>query len=412
MIAINKFSLDNGLKVVHVENKNVSMVIVNTLYNVGSKDEKREKTGFAHLFEHLMFGGTPNVPNYDEPVQKAGGENNAWTSNDYTNYYVALPANNAEVGFWLESDRMRGLSFTQKSLDVQRHVVCEEFKQRCLNQPYGDLYHLIRKMCFEPSHSYSWPTIGLALEHIEQATLEDVKSFFYTHYAPNNAILCVVGNISLEETKRLTQKWYGSIPVREIAPRIIPNVPVQTKPQFMEVERDVPATMIFKTYHTAKRMASDFFVSDLVSDVLGNGASSRLKQRLVKDRRIFTDASASVSGDIEAGLFHINGTFTEQTTFEQANHAFDDTIEELKTQLIPEYELEKLKNKYEANQLACNMVVLDLASDLAYYELLGDANMINTEIENYRSVTSEEVRSYAQRTFTEENCSTLYYKKK
>lgn len=412
MIAINKFTLENGLRVIHVENKNVSMVVVNTLYNVGSKDEKREKTGFAHLFEHLMFGGTPEVPNYDDPVQLAGGENNAWTSNDYTNYYVALPANNAEVGFWLESDRMRGLSFTQKSLDVQRHVVCEEFKQRCLNQPYGDLYHLIRKMCFDPQHSYSWPTIGLELSHIEQATIEEVKDFFYSHYAPNNAILSVVGNISLEETKRLAQKWYGDIPMRQIAPRVIPEVPIQTKPVFVEVEREVPATMIFKIYHTCGRLDKDYFVSDMVSDVLANGASSRLKQSLVKEKHIFTDVNAYISGDIETGLFYFTGTFTEQTTFEQADHAFDEAIEELKEKLMDDYECEKLKNKYEANQKANNMVVLDLASDIAYYELLGDANLINTEIETYRSVTPEAVRNFARKTFVEENCSTLYYKKK
>lgn len=411
MFRLNKFTLDNGLRIVHYEDKNAPMVIVNTLYNVGSKDESIDKTGFAHLFEHLMFGGTPNVPSFDDPIQKAGGENNAWTSCDLTNYYVVLPANNAEIAFWLESDRMNGLSFSQKSLDVQRHVVCEEFKQRCLNQPYGNLQHYIKKLCFG-THPYGWPTIGLDLSHIEQASLEEVKSFFYSHYAPNNAIITVVGNISLEETKRLVHKWYNSIPRREIKQRYMPEIPKQTTEQFLEVEENVPTTCIFKMYHTGSRFDKDYWTSDFVSDVLANGSSSRIYQKLVKEKKVFTSASAYISGDIEAGLFYLTGHFCDTTTRSLAEEAFEEMLYELKNELVSDYETQKLRNKYESRQFTDSMVLMDLASDLAYYELLGDANMINHLVDNYCQVTPDMAREFAINTFTKENCSTLLYKAK
>lgn len=409
-MAINKFVLENGLRVVHQEDTTSPMVVINTLYDVGSKDEHPDHTGFAHLFEHLMFGGSVNIPSYDEPVQNAGGEDNAWTCNDFTNYYVMIPAANVEVALWLESDRMLSLAFSQKSLDVQRNVVCEEFKQRNLNQPYGDVSHLVRSMTFQ-KHPYAWPTIGKELSHIENATLEEVKDFFFSHYAPNNAILSVAGNISFEETKRLVEKWYGDIPRRDVKPRQIPAEPRQTEPRRLEVERKVPANMIYKVYHICGRLESDYFVSDIMSDVLSNGKSSRLYQKLVMDRPLFTEVNAYISGDIETGLFYVVGLLAENTTFEEAEAALKEELQLLCDELVPEAELNKWKNKFEATQLMENMTLLKRANNLAYYELLGDANLMYQEVEAYRKVTSADLRRYAKQVFVEENCSTLIYRR-
>lgn len=410
-MSINKFVLDNGLKVVHQMDVTSPMVIINTLYDVGSKDEHPDHTGFAHLFEHLMFGGSVNIPSFDDPIQNAGGEDNAWTCNDFTNYYVMVPACNVEVGFWLESDRMLSLNFNQKSLDVQRNVVCEEFKQRNLNQPYGDVSHLVRSMAFK-KHPYSWPTIGKELSHIENATLDEVKSFFFSHYAPNNAILSVVGNISFEETKSLVEKWYGDIPRRDISIRNIPAEPVQTEARRLEVERNVPANMIYKVFHICGRLESDYYTSDMISDVLSNGNSSRLYRKLVKENTLFTEANAYISGDIETGLFYVVGLLADGVSFEQAEQALDAELKLLCDELVPDAELEKLKNKYESAQLMDNMTLLKRANNLAYYELLGDADLMYRDVDNYRRVTSTEIRDYARKVFVPENSSTLIYRKK
>ena len=408
---INKFTLPNGLRVIHHENPESSLVVVNTLYDVGAKDEDPQHTGFAHLFEHLMFGGSVNVPSFDEPIQNAGGENNAWTSVDYTNYYVVLPANNAEIAFWLESDRMLSLDFNPKSLDVQRHVVCEEFKQRCLNQPYGDLYHLLRPMLFK-KHSYQWPTIGKELSHIEEATLEQVKDFFFSHYAPNNAILSVVGNISLDRCKELVEKWYSEIPSRKIKERNLPEEPKQEELRFIEVERNVPTNLIYLVYHAPKRLSPDFYLSDIISDILANGNSARLYQRLVKRDKLFVDVNAYVSGEIEEGLFYLTGYLADGVDFEEAKNALWNELEILKQERVEEKELEKLKNKFESTYLLNNMELMNLASNLAYYELLGDVNLFNEEVTKYRSLSAEQIQTFAQKLFTKENCSVLYYKKK
>lgn len=410
-MAINKFVLKNGLRVVHQEESASPMVVINTLYDVGAKDEDPDHTGFAHLFEHLMFGGSINIPSYDEPIQNAGGEDNAWTCEDFTNYYVMIPASNVEVALWLESDRMLSLNFSQKSLDVQRNVVCEEFKQRNLNQPYGDVSHLVRSMVFK-RHPYAWPTIGKELSHIENATLDEVKQFFFSHYAPNNAILSVVGNISFEETKRLVEKWYGDIPRRDVRLRQLPEEPKQTEPRRMEVERNVPASMIYKVYHVCGRLEKDYFVSDIISDVLSNGKSSRLYQKLVKERPLFTEVNAYISGDIETGMFYVVGLLAEGTSFEEAEAALEAELKLLCDELVPVSELDKWKNKYEATQVLENMTLLKRANNLAYYELLGDANLMYEEVENYRKVTPQDLQRYAREVFVPENCSTLIYKAK
>lgn len=403
--------LKNGLRVVHQEESASPMVVINTLYDVGAKDEDPDHTGFAHLFEHLMFGGSINIPSYDEPIQNAGGEDNAWTCEDFTNYYVMIPASNVEVALWLESDRMLSLNFSQKSLDVQRNVVCEEFKQRNLNQPYGDVSHLVRSMVFK-RHPYAWPTIGKELSHIENATLDEVKQFFFSHYAPNNAILSVVGNISFEETKRLVEKWYGDIPRRDVRLRQLPEEPKQTEPRRMEVERNVPASMIYKVYHVCGRLEKDYFVSDIISDVLSNGKSSRLYQKLVKEHPLFTEVNAYISGDIETGMFYVVGLLAEGTSFEEAEAALEAELKLLCDELVPVSELDKWKNKYEATQVLENMTLLKRANNLAYYELLGDANLMYEEVENYRKVTPQDLQRYAREVFVPENCSTLIYKAK
>jgi predicted Zn-dependent peptidase len=411
MIKTEKFQLNNGLRVVHHLDASSPMVIINILYNVGSKDENPNQTGLAHLVEHLMFGGSIHIPSYDQPVQQSGGENNAWTNNDITNYYVILPYQNAEIGFWLESDRMLSLDFNQKSLDAQKQVVMEEFKQRNLNQPYGDANHLIRAMAYKV-HPYQWATIGKELSHIESVTLDDVKAFFFSHYAPGNAILSVAGNITLEETKRLTGKWFGGIPKQDIKKRNLPQEPLQTEPRLTEVERNVPVNAIYKAYRMSDRRDADYHVFDAISDLLANGNSARLYQQLVRKEKLFTEVNAYISGDMDAGLFHLTGKLTENVSFGDADKGLEQELDRLKTGIIEESELEKIKNKYESAQLFGEMNLLNKAMNMAYFELLSQAEDMNLEIARYRAVTSGQIRRKARETFVKENGVTLYYRAK
>lgn len=409
MIRINRYCLSNGLRLIHHQDKETQMVALNLLYDVGSKDENPDCTGFAHLFEHLMFGGSVNIPDFDTPLQKAGGENNAWTSNDITNYYSVVPRQNVETAFWLESDRMLGLDFSEKSLSVQKQVVIEEFKQRNLNQPYGDIPLLIRPLAYKV-HPYRWPTIGKRVEHIEQVKLEDVKSFFYKHYAPNNAILAVTGNISFEEAVDLTEKWFGTIERRDIESRNLPAEPIQKSARFQEVSRPVPLDSITKVYHMCRRMDEEYHCFDLLSDILSNGRSSRLFQRLVMDRKLFADIDASITGDIDAGLFMIKGKVNKGISLEEADRAIVEELRRLGENEVSAYELQKVVNKFESNDLFSNINYLNKATNLAYYELLDKAENIDSEIEKYKGVTSRTLKEVAERAFVEENSSTLYYR--
>ena len=409
MIRINRYCLSNGLRLIHHQDKETQMVALNLLYDVGSKDENPDCTGFAHLFEHLMFGGSVNIPDFDTPLQKAGGENNAWTSNDITNYYSVVPRQNVETAFWLGSDRMFGLDFSEKSLSVQKQVVIEEFKQRNLNQPYGDIPLLIRPLAYKV-HPYRWPTIGKRVEHIEQVKLEDVKSFFYKHYAPNNAILAVTGNISFEEAVELTEKWFGTIERRDIEPRNLPAEPVQKSARFQEVSRSVPLDSITKVYHMCRRMDKEYHCFDLLSDILSNGRSSRLFQRLVMDRKLFADIDASITGDIDAGLFMIKGKVNKGISLEEADRAIVEELRRLGENEVSAYELQKVVNKFESNDLFSNINYLNKATNLAYYELLDKAENIDSEIEKYKGITSRMLKEVAERAFVEENSSTLYYR--
>lgn len=407
---INKLTLPNGLRLVHNEDTSTQMVALNIVYDVGARDEHPDHTGFAHLFEHLMFGGSVHIPDYDAPLQMAGGENNAWTNNDITNYYLTIPRSNVETAFWLESDRMLELAFSEQSLEVQRGVVMEEFKQRNLNQPYGDVSHLLRPLAYRV-HPYRWPTIGKDLSHIANATLDEVKAFFYRYYAPNNAVLAVTGNISWEETVRLAEKWFAPIPRREVPLRQLPQEPVQTTERRLTVERNVPLDALFMAYHMCGRADADYYAFDILSDILSNGRSSRLARRLVQDQKLFSSLDAYISGTRDAGLLHISGKPSPGVTLEQAEAAVRKELEELKHSLIGEQELEKVKNKFESTQIFGNINYLNVATNLAWFELTGQAEDIDREVSRYRAVTAEQLQRVAQQTFLPENCVVLYYKK-
>ena len=409
MIQVNRYTLANGLRIVHNEDDSTQMVALNLLYDVGARDEDPSHTGFAHLFEHLMFGGSLHIPDYDTPVQNAGGENNAWTNNDITNYYITLPHQNVETGFWLESDRMFSLDFSPKSLEVQRQVVIEEFKQRNLNQPYGDASHLLRELAYE-SHPYRWPTIGKEIAHIAQATLEEVKDFFYRFYAPNNAILAVTGHISFEETIRLAEKWFGPIPARNISPRQLPAEKPQTAVRRKTVERKVPVDAIYMAFHISNRMHPDYYVYDMITDILSNGRSSRFIQSLVQEQKLFTSIDAYISGSLDEGLLHVTGKPVEGVSLEQAEEAIWKELEKMKTVPVSEQELEKVKNRYESEQIFNNINYLNVATNLAFFELTGKAEDINEEVGKYRAVTAEQIQATSARCFVPENCSILYYK--
>ena len=409
MIQVNHYTLPNGLRIVHNEDNSTQMVALNLLYDVGARDEDPEHTGFAHLFEHLMFGGSVNIPDYDTPVQNAGGENNAWTNNDITNYYITLPYQNVETGFWLESDRMLSLDFSPQSLEVQRQVVIEEFKQRNLNQPYGDASHLLREMAYQ-THPYRWPTIGKEISHIANATLDEVKSFFYRFYAPNNANLADTGHISFDETVRLAEKWFGPIPAREIPKRQLPAESPQTAIRRRSVERRVPVDALYMAFHMCNRYHREYHVFDIITDLLSNGRSSRVIQTLVQEKKLFTSIDAYISGSLDEGLLHITGKPASGITLEQAEEAVWQELDKLKTVPVTEDELEKVKNRYESEQIFNNINYLNVATNLAFFELLGRAEDINLEVGKYRSVTVGQIQDTARRTFVPENCNILYYK--
>lgn len=408
MIHYNKFTLKNGLKVIVHEDFSTPMVAMNILYDVGAKDESPHQTGFAHLFEHLMFGGSINIPEYDEPLQNAGGENNAYTTNDITNYYIQLPAKNAEIAFWLESDRMLSLAFGEKSLDVQRKVVCEEFKEHYINKPYGDAWKYLRELVYT-QHPYQWMTIGKELSHIENAQLQDVKNFFFKHYRPQNAILCVAGNITTEKVKELSEKWFEPIEAGEKYNRNIADEPEQTSARKLVLEKEVPVSVIYKAYPMAARREKNYYVADLISDVLSGGNSARLHQRLVKEQKLFSQIDCYHTGSVEKGLLVIEGKISEGITAEQADAAIEKELDLLKSEKIAETELEKVKTKIESMLAFEDLSLLNRANNLAFYELLGDASQMNTEFENYNQVTVDDIFEQANEILNPNKCSTMYY---
>jgi zinc protease len=409
MIKFEKFVLDNGLRVIVHEDKSTPMAVLDVMYDVGARDEDPQQTGFAHLFEHLMFGGSINIPSYDEPLQMAGGENNAYTTNDLTNYYLQLPAENLETAFWLESDRMLSLAFDENSLEVQRKVVVEEFKEHYINKPYGDVWHKMRALAYKV-HPYKWMTIGKELSHVENAKLQDVKNFFFKHYTPANAILTVAGNVSSEKVKQLAGKWFGDIPAGEKYKRNLPQEPKQIAPAFLEVTANVPLDALYKCWHISSRLDKKYYTTDLISEILGGGASSRLFQSLVKEQQLFSNIQCSHFGSIDAGLLFIDGKLIKGITREQAEKAIATELEKMKDQLVNASELQKVKNKTESMMAFEDLSLMNRANSLATYELLGDADLMNKELGMYQAVTEEDIQNECRNIFTEDNCSTLFYR--
>lgn len=408
MVNFNRFTLANGLKVLVHEDPTTPMAVLNILYDVGARDEEEGRTGFAHLFEHLMFGGSVNIPSYDEPLQRVGGENNAFTSNDITNYYITLPADNIATAFWLESDRMLSLAFSEKSLETQRNVVCEEFKQRYLNQPYGDVWLKLRPLAYE-KHPYRWATIGQDLTQIENAKMPDVKAFFKKHYTPQNAILVVGGNVKTAEVKAMAEKWFEPIPAGDKYERDLPREPEQTEARTLTIEASVPLNAIYIAFKMPERLHPDYQAFDLMSDILSQGQSSRLYTRLLKEQQLFSDVHAYITSSLDEGLFIVEGKLVEGVSIEDAEKAIWQELETMATSLVTEEELTKVKNKSESIMVFSEMSLLDKAMNLAYYELLGDADLLNVEINKYLSIDAEQIKRVAQETFKKEKSSTLYY---
>jgi zinc protease len=408
MVKFSRFTLDNGLRVIVHEDNTTPMAVLNILYDVGARDENPDQTGFAHLFEHLMFGGSVNVPDYDQPLQRVGGENNAFTSNDITNYYITLPSANIETAFWLESDRMLSLAFSEKSLEVQRNVVIEEFKQRYLNQPYGDVWLHLRPLVYK-KHPYQWATIGKEIKHIEDAKIEDVKAFFKKHYNPQNAIMVVGGDVKTEEVKKLAEKWFGPIPAGEKYHRNLPQEPEQHEERRETLTAQVPLNDVYIAFQMGSRLDEQYYVCELMSDILSRGNSSRLHRRLVKDKQLFSEVHAHMSGSLDKGVFVFEGKPSEGVSIEMAEAAIWEELEEMKTGEVPLAELTKVKNKTESTMIFSEMSLLDKAMNLASFELLGDADLMNQETEKYLAVTPEQIKQQANKIFRKDNSSTLIY---
>lgn len=414
---IHRHTLANGLRIVHHEDTTTQMVAVNLLYNVGARNEDAEHTGYAHLLEHLMFEGSVNIPNYDIHVQLAGGENNAWTNNDLTNYYITIPKSNVETAFWLESDRMLGLALTEQSVKVQKEVVIEEFKQQHLNRPYGDVQHLIRALAYKV-HPYRWPTIGITPQHIEQATRDTIMQFYHRYYTPGNAILSVVGNISFDEVVQMAEKWFGTIENKAMPSSISRYIhtplmePEQKRMRRKTVYRHVPSDMLIMAFHMSDRYQQEYHVCDLITDILSAGQSSRLIQRLINTRKLFTSLDAYIQGSLDAGLLYIMGRLSDGVTFEEAEQAVWHELDTLKRVAVPDEELNKVRNRSESERTFNNISYLNRAINLAQLELIGQDPTLEDELTRYCSVTAEDIKHTSRKIFTKKNCSVLYYKKR
>lgn len=402
--------MNNGLRVVVGRDHSSKLAAVNMLYCVGARNEDPEQTGFAHLFEHLMFKGTEQVPSFDSVVQGASGENNAFTNNDYTDFYITLPKVNIELALAVEADRMRGLRLTDEVLQMEKRVVIEEYKQRYLNQPYGDLMMLVRDMCYK-AHPYRWATIGRSPQHIESATMEQVREFYDRFYRPSNCILSVSADIEEEEMFDLCEEYFGGIEVTPEPERVtLPVEPEQSAARRVEVERDVPATYVVIAFHVGGRRSAEFFVADLVSDLLAGGDSGRLYQHLVKQRGLFSSVNAYITGDVDPGLFLFTAQLLPEVTEAEAEAAIWEEIEALKSEQADSYELEKVKNKFEANTLFGEINVMNKAMNMGFYKMIGDLPLINREVDIYRSLGDEQIRDFAKKTFTRERSNTLIYR--
>lgn len=408
MINIEKHKLNNGLTILLCRNSCSNMAVVNTLYKVGSRNENFEHTGLAHLLEHLMFSGSKNAPKFDTIVEEASGINNAWTSEDITNYYEILPSNNIETALFLEADRMRGLSLSEKSVEIQRSVVCEEFKQRYLNAPYGDLWHVFKQLSYK-LHPYRWPAIGKALEDIENVDSDIIKDFYNTYYHPNNAIISVVGNVDADNLFKLAEKWFGDLPESKICYKDIPAEPQRLEPRFSLVERNVPNNILMKGYAMCNHLSKDYAVCDLISDILSNGRSSRLFRSIFAKGNLVSSIDASISGTFDAGQLIIKAQLLPGVSYADVENAIDQELDKLINTEIGEVELEKNKNRFESNWLLSNISNEECAANLAYFEMLGDAHWINNEVNQYRDISTSRVQEVAAQLFSPNNCVTLHY---
>ena len=408
MINYKRFLLENGLRVLVHEDKSTPLIAMNILYDVGSRDENPSMTGFAHLFEHLMFGGSVNAPDFDTPLQLVGGENNAFTNNDITNYYLTIPSENIETGFWLESDRMLELDFSQKNLDNQKNVVIEEFNQRYLNQPYGDAILKLRPLAYKV-HPYRWPTIGMDMAHIKNTDLEQVKRFFFSHYAPNNAILALTGNIEYDLAFKLSQKWFGTIERRVIPVRNLPSEPEQTQERILSIERDVPSTALYKVWHIGPRKSKDFYTLDLITDLLAGGESGRLHTKLVREKKLFSEINAYLTADIDPGLIIVQGKLMKGVDIQLAEKSVNEVINGLLSRNDIKDEMEKVKNKFESSTVFSNTSILNKAANLSMFELLGNPGLINNEVDAYRNITYDMITECVKRYFIPTNCCTIKY---
>ena len=405
-LSYETFTLSNGLKVVVHEDKSLPKVVVNILYRVGSKDEEESLTGFAHLFEHLMFEGSKHIPHYDKELQRVGGDNNAFTSADITNYYLSMPSNQLETAFWLESDRMLALDISQEKLAIQQSVVIEEYKQRYLNQPYGDAYLHLLPLHFE-KHPYRWATIGKSIEHVAQASLKDVEQFFYGFYAPNNAVMVVAGDVRRAEVERLAEKWFGNIPERPLKKNSLPAEPLQSEAKRKEVTGNVPFPAVYKMFHIPAYGERDYFTLDLISDLLSNGKGAWLYEDLIKKHKVATSVSAFVWGHLDPGAFSINGYVSENASTEEYESQLRNCLDRLAH--LPEQELTRVKNKVEASFILQKTQLLEKAMAFAYSDAAGDLSLVNKVPEIYRSITVEDIYRVTQHYLQEKNCSTLLY---
>ena len=408
MVQYKRFCLDNGLRVIVHEDTSTPLAVVNIMYDVGARDESPDKTGMAHLFEHLMFSGSKNIKNFDNPLYKAGGESNAFTGSDVTNYYDTLPAHNLETAFWLESDRMMELDFNQKSLEVQQGVVCEEFKENYINQPYGDVWHKLRALCYQ-SHPYQWPVIGKSLQQIQDVNLDDIKDFFYRHYRPNRAVLVVAGGVKADEVHRLAQKWFGDIPKGINYTRQLPIEPPQSTFRSLTVEANVPLDALYMAFHTCNRYHDDYPIIDTIAEMLSSGQSSRLYNRLVKGRQFFSNLGAYITEDFDNGLLFIYGKLNKGVTTAMAEAAIWEELEDLKNNSLEEHELNKVKNKMESAIVFSESSNSNKAYHLAYFELKGNIEEINTELHQYNAIEAADIHRVAKKVFRKENCSAVYY---
>lgn len=410
MVKFEKFTLENGLTLIVHEDQSTPMIALNLLYKVGSKNESPDKTGFAHLFEHLMFGGSKNVPNFDLPLQMAGGENNAFTNSDITNYYDIVPAENIETALWIESDRMKDLIVSQEALDIQKKVVVEEFKETCLNQPFGDVWHNISKSAYT-THPYQWPTIGKIPQHISDAKLEDVQDFFTKHYAPNNAILVLAGHITAANALALVEKWFGSISPTNQGKKKIISEPNQSEIKRLTKKAKVSVDALYLAFHMPGRNSPEYYLCDILSDALANGRSSRFYRHLYKEKKIFNQIDAYITGTIDPGLFIIEGKLSDKFTIEQGLEAIWKEIHAVQNEGFSESELEKLKNKIVSSLVFSEVNVLNRAMSLAFFEYLEDANMINHQVEKYMDISSKDIQDMACKILVESNCTELVYQK-